>query len=526
MPEQNTPTIENFPNVREGDKVDFNNQTFQYSPLGTFIPSDAQPGSPSPNRSILNPDGTVNRDLARKQLAEIEKQARSISSKVNERIKRDATPEGSIAGSSDSVIQDEKDLGQRIESSIPGGDINAVMAASNAYTEFLDKRMADLEARQERDLAEVNRQSDSVIKGTKEEQEREKGTTRVTLARIGGFLGASASSTGAMINLAKSHRNEIQSLEAKRQAALQAARDGFADQSFELAALQLKEAKELQQTINKRKQDFFDNNLKLAQEQRRDNEFYRSEIESDLAAFQAVALSGDNVELDEARVQEINDFYGSPNFVEDYIDIVRQENKAKSLEEQRDFDMKLISTLKGIPENRSVMIGGVTYNGLKETHTDSYKMGDTIISPETANIIDGIDLLDNLTPTARAKAITELSELGFYSSVVPDWFRERFEKLNPPEDEEEQKFPTFHSEFVDSITPTIEDTWESERNAVITTKGDEVLFVRERLLNSLENSKKKTLKKNKQEEINNLIFDTRYLDDKDILKIWKEIIGE
>ena len=132
----------------------------------------------------------------------------------------------------------------------------------------VDNIIADLEARRAAATETINKQFDVAKTDTEGAQKGETGTTSAGLARLGGFLGGSGSGTGVMLNLAGTHRREILALESKRASAIQAANDAINDKQFAAAQLKINEIKGMDETINERNQDFFDNVLKLSAEER------------------------------------------------------------------------------------------------------------------------------------------------------------------------------------------------------------------------------------------------------------------
>jgi hypothetical protein len=130
-------------------------------------------------------------------------------------------------------------------------------------TEYLSQYATDLEQRRKETEQNINAEFDSTKQRTETAQGRETGQFGATLNRIGGYLGGSASSSGAMNALNSDQRFELQTLEAKRQSALTAARSAYDDKSFAVAKAKADEAKSYEQEIYKRQNDFLDNTMQL-----------------------------------------------------------------------------------------------------------------------------------------------------------------------------------------------------------------------------------------------------------------------
>lgn len=80
-------------------------------------------------------------------------------------------------------------------------------------------------------------------------------------------------------------------------------------------------------------------------------------------------------------------------------------------------------------------------------------IGGIEVSNPTLNVIEGVQSLSELTPSARTQANTELRQLGFFSSTPPDWFRQIAEQ-----------------EAKQSISPEeLNRLWEKERQLIIKT---------------------------------------------------------
>jgi len=182
-------------------------------------------------------------------------------------------PETPAFTSSEESRTEEKSLMDELKDMLAKSQDNtgAKQATDDIIAET-DKQISALEKRRAEETKLINEQFDILSRQQEEEQYKEVGTTTSTLARIGGFLGQSASSQGAMLNLAQSHRNEETVLEAKRSSALQAANNAITDKQFELARSKVTEAKELNNEIEKRRNNFFDQTMDIVQENRQQNQ--------------------------------------------------------------------------------------------------------------------------------------------------------------------------------------------------------------------------------------------------------------
>lgn len=137
----------------------------------------------------------------------------------------------------------------------------------NNYLALLDNQNTQLETRRQNEIASINSAFDVKGNQLKDTQQRESGTYTATLARIGGYLGNSASGTGAMITLNNTHQAQVSDLESKRQAAIQEANNAISDKQFEIARAKIQEAKDYTKSIQDAKQAFFNNNKKVIEDQ-------------------------------------------------------------------------------------------------------------------------------------------------------------------------------------------------------------------------------------------------------------------
>lgn len=191
----------------------------------------------------------------------------------------DITP-SAVVSSEDARTKD-KDLKTQLAEATSGIDNVALTKSYDDIQKNIDTTIADLEKRRKEETDLINKQFDILATQQAGEQKKEVGTTTSTLARIGGFLGQSASSQGALLNLSQSHRQEQTVLEAKRASALQAANNAINDKQFDLARDKVTEVKNLNNEIEARRNKFFDQAMDMIQEQRQNETVERQKKESE-----------------------------------------------------------------------------------------------------------------------------------------------------------------------------------------------------------------------------------------------------
>lgn len=288
------------------------------------------------------------RDSISRQLEE----AKNTALKIQEGVralgeKEKATVNASnIVRSSDAVVQNEKNTTSLVKMlSVPSVGETQARQASDNYVKMIEAQMKALEKRRAQEIDTINSKFDETEKAAKKEQEREVGTTNVALMRTGGFLGTQISGVGVLNNLAASHRSDIAALQVKRTAAINEANSAIDDKQFRLAQLKADEAKAIDKEINDRRNKFFDQSLKIIEEDRqaeasratassklRDDA--RSSLSLILSNFGAVGLEN----LDEgsrAALEELAGYAGVPPTLLS-TPTIRQKAQV-SLEKQREI---------------------------------------------------------------------------------------------------------------------------------------------------------------------------------------------
>ena len=244
-------------------------------------------------------------------------------------------------------------------------DEGRLREASDNYIAEIDAQIAALTQSSAVNVDGINNQFDEARGNTLKAQEKETGATTTSIARLGGYLGASASANGVMLNLAQTHRAEIGSLEAKRAAAINAANDLMNKRRFDLVRLKLEEAKSIEGEILQRKDKFFEQSMDLQRENRQQDEFERDKIKDELETLGTIASSDDELTLDPERVKAIDDFYGVEGFTNQYLDVVRAGAVAASEKAQLENNKKLVDLLKDIPQGQTVQFpDGTSYTGM------------------------------------------------------------------------------------------------------------------------------------------------------------------
>lgn len=328
-------------------------------------PSTSPSPTGNPNGFVLNADGSTNYNATLEAIKtkglELQRQAQQLAVKNDTPATDTATP-STVFSSSSKVIGEENKSIQ---------DVNALttdnVAVTNAHNEYLANLKAEndaLEARRVAEEASINASFDTKKTQAQDAQTKEKGTFSSTLARIGGYLGNSASATGALVNLNQAHQFQLNDLESKRQAALSEARNAITEKQFAIARLKAQEAKDYVKAIADNKQQFFDNSLKVLNEQRQQNAQARLEIKDKLANLSYLEPS----QISPETKKEIDQFYGTPGFTDAYINVSNAAAKSKTEQDKLKVQKDMLELLQAIPAGQVVPFAdGTEYEGIGKT---------------------------------------------------------------------------------------------------------------------------------------------------------------
>lgn len=270
-----------------------------------------------------------------------------------------------IVSSSTPVVTRENETKATVAGlSIPDPSGKAVQEASDAYIKLLKDQQMQLESRRQADYAGIGAQFDEAKRQAGIQQGKEVATTSTALQRIGGYLGNSASSVGALNNLAQTHQQEMTALEGKRAAAIQAANNAINEKQFQLAQAMAQEAKDVAVQIAERRDKFFNQSLELVREQRQQDEFLKTKYTEQLKNLSYI----DPAKIAPEALKEIDDFYGIPNFSKNYLEVVNASKKADSAKQALENNQKMVALLKDIPNGQKVTFpDGTTYTGMGDS---------------------------------------------------------------------------------------------------------------------------------------------------------------
>lgn len=289
-------------------------------------------------------------------------------------------------------------------------------AQLDAHNLLIDKQQTYLEQRRANEINTINKQFETTKAGTEKAQVREKGATSVSLARIGGYLGNTASGTGAMLNLAESHRSELGALESKRQAAIQAANNAIDDKQFDLAKLKVTEARQIMNDIEDRKQKFFQNNLALLQEERAKATSAR---ETEKASFNTAAELASGVFSDISGMKsesEINTYLDTVANKYKIDPFILRSNVSQLMDKQREATAKEVINLTSKYPGAEIESTDSLDSALQKIrNSPEYKLD---IQKGELDVANTISLINSRAPGASNKPDYSDPIISIYTSTT------------------------------------------------------------------------------------------------------------
>jgi hypothetical protein len=260
----------------------------------------------------------------------------------------------SWVSSSNSIVNSENELKTNVNGMSNVDTSLLDTAHEQAITAFDDQAQA-LKVQQTQQEAQIQSDFESALANAKTGQEKELATNIVSLARIGGYLGGSASSVGAINTLTAQHRAEQAQLETKKQQALAIARTAISEKQFNLAKEKAAEARQYSTDIENRRNKFFEQTMALTKENREASKYQTEEADRILDKY---VDSG--TEIPPEALSILSTTLGtSPETLANLV-------KAKKDSNELDKTSKLYTILEKVPAGQYVSIGGKMYAGLKK----------------------------------------------------------------------------------------------------------------------------------------------------------------
>jgi len=303
--------------------------------------------------------------------------------------------------------------------------------------------------------AQIDSQFNQARKETEAAQAKEVGSTSTSLARIGGYLGESASGQGAMLSLTAGHRADILSLESKRQQALAQARSAYGDKKFDIAKTALAEAKSYENEVYKRQQDFFGNQRLAAADARAAGLSSQSQ-ESIYSAINGGAKT----------VDEIFSALGGKVSAEDIAGFVAKVKPKGYNANTFEFDQNDLVLLLGAgmgQDDIAEVQDYVSTNG----YTDTFRK---TLTARERGVLDSIYYPKAAKVSGAKLSIADAKALGLPTSIIGRSEEQIVADLNSP------RPPSWYAEYVESTfadpgasatTEGLQPLWQNYRSEVL-----------------------------------------------------------
>ena len=236
----------------------------------------------------------------------------------------------------------------------------------------------------------------------------------------GGFLGATQSQEGVLQNLSNTHEQEKIALMGKRDAAIQAAQNAYDDKNFDLASAQLKLAKDTEQEMYNRQQDFNDMKLKILEESRSQQEYAMGVTDKKI---ENLSLMSDEeyAKISDKEKSSLDNVYGISGYTDRLRTINKKAQETKTLADEVSLKKDIQDLINATPAGKVIKIGDKTYVGVKkESGGSSIK---DPISPSLANQLG----IPNIANQSQEDIILSLDLQN-----PPQWYLD-FYKLSSPE---------------------------------------------------------------------------------------------
>lgn len=288
---------------------------------------------------------------------------------------------------------------QNTNPSNPVYDSSSYRASVSALQTQIKDQQAALEKRQAEDAAAIN--SDYNIAKLSQEATQEKDyASRATglVTSGGGYLGATQSQEGVLQNLKGTYETEKNALMAKKDEALRASKNAYEDKNFALSKEMLTLAKDMEDQIYKRTQDFNDNTLKIASANRAQTEFDLGIADKKIASYAAMS-DLEFAKQDPTEIARLDKQY-YPGYTSAARTIAKKALDVKTKKDAISLDIDILDARNKTPVGQKIVLGGQTYTGLKqETGNGTQAERDAIIQSKVSTLFSpGYTIPGTTTP--------------------------------------------------------------------------------------------------------------------------------
>jgi len=257
--------------------------------------------------------------------------------------------QNSYIGSSTPVVNAEMDAKSKFDQMNSdfnsGKDAQDAKAAQDKTDELFKQQQAVMEAQSAAEIAAINAEQDNLIANAKTDQEKEVATQIVGLARIGGYLGGSASAMGAMKNLKVEHDRDIAKLEANRKALINEAKVAAKDRNYKAMDQYRKDSQAIKDNIDKRRTEYFAQIDKLSKDIRETTEFEQKQADKTL---DMIAESGGDATID--QISAFAKALGTtPDIISGLITAKKNSAALKTLQTKTSIQAQIFNMMDNVP---------------------------------------------------------------------------------------------------------------------------------------------------------------------------------
>lgn len=260
-----------------------------------------------------------------------------------------ASNTNSYIGSSAPVVNAETDAKAKFDQM--NADFNSGKDATDAKAEqdkvdaLFKQQQAVMEAQTNAEIAAINAEQDTLLANAKTDQEKEVATQIVGLARIGGYLGGSASQMGAMNQLKAEHDRDIAKLDANRKALINEARVAAKDRNYKAMDQYRKDSQAIKDNIDKRRTEYFSQLDKLSKDIRETTQFAQEQANKTL---DMIAESGGDATID--QISAFAKALGTtPDIISGLITAKKNSKALETLKDKTSIQAQIFNMMDNVP---------------------------------------------------------------------------------------------------------------------------------------------------------------------------------
>ena len=179
----------------------------------------------------------------------------------------------------------------------------------------------------------------------------------------GGYLGATQSQQGVLQNLQATFQAEKMALMTKRDAAINAANQAYAEKDFAIAKEMANNAKDLQKEIYQREKDFSDQAIKIASENRNQTEFELGLTDKKVAEY-SLMDDATFAKVGASTIAQVDANY-YPGYTARARQLAQQARDVKTKADATKLDLDILDARAKVPFGKTFTINGQTYTGMK-----------------------------------------------------------------------------------------------------------------------------------------------------------------